>query len=185
MVSAVFESPFISKKARYKKFNVGDYTYGNPKVIEYGGRQFSIGKYSSIAAGVTILLAGEHHSDWISTYPFDAYFPDFRSAIPSERSKGGVEIGNDVWIGYNALILSGVSIGSGAIVGAGSVVTKDVLPYAIVAGNPARIIRFRFEDVAIRELLRIEWWNWPHEKVLKHRELLMSSNLSELLSHRQ
>jgi len=114
-----------------------------------------IGKYCSIAANVTIMLGGNHRYDWITTYPFSVIWPAYSYIKGHPKSKGFVVIGNDVWIGRNAMIMSGVHIGDGAVVGAGSIITKDVPPYAIVAGNPAKVVRYRFNEDQIERLLRI------------------------------
>ena len=123
------------------------------------------------------ILGGEHRSDWVTTYPFSAFPNEWQSAakIPGHpASKGDIVIGNDVWIGNGALILSGVTVGHGAIIGARSVITKDIEPYAVYAGNPAKLIRYRFEQGVREELLRLAWWDWPHEKVV--------ANMSKILS---
>jgi acetyltransferase-like isoleucine patch superfamily enzyme len=135
-------------------YEVGDYTYGVPRVL-YPDGHLEIGKFCSIADNVTVFLGGDHHVDWISLYPFDPTHPTWlgaREDNPGLVGKGDVTIGNDVWIGSGATIMSGVTIGDGAAVGTGAVVTSDVEPYAIVAGNPARLIRKRFsdEDIARR-----------------------------------
>lgn len=146
---------------------VGDHTYINGLTV-YSWGDFSrvgIGKYCSIADEVTFVVGGEHHKDWISTFPFyDRWQLDFN--VPSTIfTKGDIFVGHDVWIGHGATILSGVSIGNGAIVGAKTVVAKDVPDYAIVVGNPARVIRYRFSEDIISTLLKIQWWDWPEERI--------------------
>jgi len=123
----------------------------------------SIGNYCSIAAGVLFIAAGEHPMTLVSSYPF----PDSGRFGPPTRdiAKGPITVGNDVWIGSRAIILSGVKIGDGAVVGAGSVVSKNVEPYAVVAGNPAKLIRHRFEPKVIEELLAIRWWDWSDNQI--------------------
>ncbi|TIP49654.1 MAG: CatB-related O-acetyltransferase [Mesorhizobium sp.] len=116
-----------------------------------------IGAYCSIAAGVLFIAAGEHPMSLVSTYPF--------AGADRDLTKGPITVGNDVWIGSRAIVLSGVTIGHGAVVGAGSVVTKDVPPYGIVAGNPAKLIRYRFEPETIAALLGIRWWDWPDSQI--------------------
>jgi len=168
-------------------FEIGDYSYGTPTVFPHLGRKLKIGKFCSIASGVTIHLGGNHRTDLISTYPFAAYVDRFPSAKKlrfediAAVSKGDVIIGNDVWIGSGATILSGVKIGDGAVVGATAVVTKDVEPYGIVAGNPARIIGKRFDDDTIRKLLEIRWWDWPIEKIDDNLEIICSNRISQML----
>jgi acetyltransferase-like isoleucine patch superfamily enzyme len=157
---------------------VGRHTYGI-KRSTFASRQgcidVTIGSFCSIAAEVLFLQSSEHRTDCVSTYPFRKLLFDERALPPEKRgnSKGPIIIGNDVWIGRRAMILSGVRIGHGAVVGAGSVVTKDVPPYAIVAGNPARIVRYRFDRETIAALLRIAWWDWPDKKLEKEKLRLL------------
>lgn len=174
----------LSENRYYSKYEIGEYTFGCPEVLEWGDgdAELSIGKFCSIARDVKILLGGEHRHDWLSTYPF----PDFFDELNPDRdehliSKGSVKIGNDVWIGFGATILSGVSIGNGAVIGARAVVAKDIPAYSIAVGNPARVIKQRFDDETIAELTRLEWWNWSIEKIKKNADAIMSNNISELL----
>jgi len=135
---------------QYKKC-IGDYTYGLPQIFKLEETsQFEIGKFCSIANDVKIFLDGEHETNNISTYPF-GYFKGFTvSKKYKTKSKGKVIIGNDVWIGYGVTILSGVNIGNGAVIGARSLIVKDVPPYSIVGGVPAKIIKKRFDDKTIK-----------------------------------
>lgn len=161
-----------------KPYEIGEYTYGNPIIYFEGEGNLKIGKFCSIAfEGVKIFLGGNHRVDWATTYPFNKIvdYPEATQITGHPSSKGDVIIGNDVWIGMNATILSGVTIGDGAIVAAHAVVTKDVPPYAIVAGNPARIVKFRFPEEIIKELLDLQWWNWPIEKIRANIPLLMNN----------
>jgi len=170
------------------QYDIGDYTYGKPHVLSWGeGTTLRIGRYCSIAEGVVILLGGEHRADWVTTYPFNAIFQltekHHNSTPPQQahKSKGDVIIGSDVWIGYQSLILSGVTIGDGSIIGAHSVVTKDVPAYGVVGGNPAKHIKCRFEQNVISKLQQIAWWNWDDEKVLKALPYLLSSDIQKFL----
>jgi acetyltransferase-like isoleucine patch superfamily enzyme len=164
-------------------YSIGDYTYGKPTVLEWGeGARLKIGKYCSIAENVTILLGGNHKTDWITTYPFPALYVQFPEAnhisgYPS--TKGDVEIGNDVWIGFSSMILSGVKVADGAVVAAGSVVTRNIGPYEIWGGNPARLIKKRFSDDVIEKLLLEKWWDWPIEKVRDRMEYLCASPVNK------
>lgn len=143
--------------------NIGPHSYGRPRIYSYkSDPPVHIGAYCSIAKEVTIFAGSNHRTDWVSTYPFRILL-NLRGAWEDGHpaSKGPVVIGNDVWLGHGSTILSGVTIGDGAVVAARAVVTRDVRPYAIVAGNPAREIRRRFSDQQIERLQQIAWWNWP------------------------
>ena len=155
---------------------VGDFTYGQPLVHQWDTMtRLKIGKFCSIAGSVHILLGGEHHTEWLTTYPFNVLLAEaygFEEKIA--KSKGDVVIGNDVWIGENVTILSGVTIGDGAVIGAGSVVAKDVPEYAVVTGNPAKILRYRYEAQILRNWFA--WWDWPLEKIAEVVPILCGSN---------
>jgi acetyltransferase-like isoleucine patch superfamily enzyme len=179
------------KESQYKKnilnglLTVGKHSYGKPEIILHTGdkNKVLIGKYCSIADEVKIFVGGNHHSEWVSTYPIRAKFDlpgKFEDGQPF--SNGDVVIGNDVWIGYNTLILSGVTIGDGAIVAANSVVTKNVPPFTIVGGNPAKLIRKRFSDEEITHLQKIKWWDWDEKKILSNVDLLCSPNLDSFIN---
>lgn len=161
---------------------IGPHSYvQRPKVIRYPGdlEPVNIGDYCSISGSSEILPGGNHNAHWISTFPFRIMFGmpgALEDGIPS--SHGPVRIGNDVWIGRGAVVLSGVTIGDGAIVGARSVVAKDVRPYAVVVGNPATEIRRRFDDLTVDRLLESRWWDWPEEVVRSAAPLLCSDDLS-------
>jgi acetyltransferase-like isoleucine patch superfamily enzyme len=174
---------YLQDNLSYADFSVGAWSYGKPKVIDFGeGADFRVGRFCSIGVGVTILLGGEHRVDWITTYPFSVAFEDAKNYSGHPKTKGDVIIGNDVWIGQDAFILSGVTIGDGAVVGARSLVAHDVEPYSIVAGNPAKLIRYRFDESIIAQLLKIAWWNWPHSKIVEAFPFLLSSNVEEFIS---
>jgi virginiamycin A acetyltransferase len=129
-----------------------------------------IGKFCSIACGAKFLFNSANHTlSSFSTYPFPIFFDEWgleKSDVAAAWDrKGDIMIGNDVWIGYEAVILAGVTIGDGAVIGARAVVTKDVPPYAIVGGVPARVIRSRFPEETVKALLRLKWWDWPAERI--------------------
>lgn len=179
----------LPKKPRYRNAfckSFGEFSYSCPiDARSWGeGTSYKIGKFCSIADNLTIFLGGNHRCDWVSTYPFPSFsdqFPEASEIHGHPATKGNVIIGNDVWIGSHVTILSGVTIGDGAVVGAFSVVAKNVPPYAIVAGNPARVIRYRFDEKTIAQLLQLQWWNWPIEKIRKNVHLLCSTNLQKFL----
>jgi acetyltransferase-like isoleucine patch superfamily enzyme len=161
---------------------VGVETYGRPEVVSFGeGATLKIGAYCSIAPGVIIFLGGEHRTDWVTTFPFNVFWKAGCNIGGNPRSKGDVVIGNDVWIGQQALILSGVQIGDGAVVAARSTVTKSVAPYSIVGGNPAKEIRTRFDPRTIERLLQVGWWNWSREKLERFLPLLLSPDTEKFL----
>jgi acetyltransferase-like isoleucine patch superfamily enzyme len=153
------------------KIEVGRFTYGleGLSVREWGeGASLTIGAFCSIAEGAQIFLGGNHRADWITTYPFGHIYQEHLGAnAPAGHpsTNGPVVIGNCVWIGANATIMSGVSISDGAIIAANATVTRDVGPYEIVGGNPAKLIRKRFEDTIIEKLLELAWWNLSAEQV--------------------
>ena len=165
---------------------VGPHTYGNPSVISHPGGSLTIGDYCSIAAGVSIWLGGNHRHDWATTYPFLVFSQHWEGASdvegPDPTSKGPVTIGNDVWIGQNATILSGVTIGDGAVIGAHCVTAKDVAPYAIVVGNPQRQVGRRFDEATIERLLKVRWWSWPEERVNHALPLMLSRDIQAFLT---
>lgn len=165
---------------------IGQYTYGHERLRVMFNEQakLKIGKFCSIADECKIFLGGNHNTDWISTYPFGHVnkniFTSFNgTGHPS--TKGDVIIGNDVWIGLNTTIMSGVNIGNGAIIAANSHVVKDVPAYSIVGGNPAKLIKYRFSSEQIEKLQSIEWWNWPESKINEFCPLLSSGKLEEFL----
>ena len=146
---------------------IGRYTYHNLKVTEHPDARLIIGKFCSIAPDVRIFLGDEHRTDWITTYPFGTVhkdvFGDRDTGHPA--TKGDVVIGNDVWIGYGATIMSGVTIGDGAVIAARSHVVKPVAPYEVVGGNPAKHIKFRFDQDTIDMLLELKWWDKPESLI--------------------
>lgn len=163
---------------------IGEYTYGNPEILEWNeGKKLYIGKYCSIATGVKIFLGGNHRVDWFTTYPFNIINDNFKNAKDIEghpSSKGDVVIGNDVWIGYGAVILSGVTIGDGSVIGAYTVVSKNVEPYSIVVGNPMKEVKKRFNNEVIDKLLALKWWEWDVSKINSNVKILCSNDISKI-----
>lgn len=147
--------------------------------------QLVIGKFCSVACGAKFLFTSANHTQKsLSTYPFPLFFEEWgldRAHVADAwDNQGDIVIGNDVWIGYEAIVLSGVTIGDGAIVGTRAVVTKDVPPYAIVGGIPAKPIGNRFSDEVIASLLEIKWWEWPDEKIQRNISAIQSGNMDDL-----
>ncbi len=166
------------------KYIIGEHTYGSPKILfENEHSNLFIGRYCSIAEGVVIFLGDNHRTDWITTYPFNTLHQDLLDFEKKSATKGNVVIGHDVWIGFNATILSGITIGNGAVVAAGAVVTKNIPEYEIWGGNPAKFIRSRFTKYQIQRLLEIEWWHWDEEKIKRNRINLCDTNVEDFLSH--
>lgn len=171
-----------SLQEQFPQYEIGRHTYGLLGVRDDGGGStLSIGAFSSIAEGVTVFTGGEHRPDWVTTYPFNVLWRSARHHTGHPRSKGDVRIGNDVWLGAECLVLSGVTIGDGAVVGARAVVRHDVPPYAVVVGSPARVVKKRFDDAQIEALLRIEWWNWPDSQIERAMPYLLAPDIDTFI----
>ena len=171
---------------------VGDYTYyddfedvhnfeKNVKYhFDFNEDKLIIGKFCMIASDVTFIMNGANHlTDALSTYPFAIFGNGWEGAMEGKTypSKGNIEIGNDVWIGYKAMIMAGVTIGDGAIIASRSVVTKDVEPYSIVGGNPAKEIRKRFDQERIEQLMQLKWWDWDIQEITAKVNFLTGNKL--------
>lgn len=155
--------------ANMSAIEVGKETYGVINVLQHNeGSKLRIGHFCSIGPNVIFILQSDHPLDHISTFPFKTWY----FAQPEAISKGDITVGDDVWIGYGATILSGVTIGQGAVISAGAVVTKNVPPYAIVGGVPTKIIRYRFSDEMIKELLKVDYGRLTKEMILAHESEL-------------
>ena len=168
---------FYNNPLEFQKNNVlYHYPINSDKLI--------IGKFCSIACGTKFLMNCANHTlHSLSTYTFPLFSEEWEHKMNVRNSwdnRGDIIIGNDVWIGYEAVILSGVNIGDGAIIGTRAVVTKDVPPYTIVGGSPARVLKKRFSDDIIDKLLKMKWWNWPVEKIAKSLKYIQSGNLLQL-----
>ena len=187
---------FIRNTVKNPNVVVGDYTYfDDPEDSEnfernvlyhypFVGDKLVIGKFCALARGVKFIMNGANHKlTGFSTYPFGIFGQGWEAAVPAPEdlpSRGDTVVGNDVWIGYDALVLPGVKIGNGAIVAARAVVVKDVPAYAVVGGNPAQVLKSRFPPETVAALERIAWWNWPVEKVTRHLKAIVSADLSAL-----
>lgn len=189
---------FIKNTVDNPNIIIGDYTYyDDPEDSEnfernvlyhfpFIGDKLIIGKFCALARGVKFIMNGANHKiSGISTYPFYIFGQGWENVMPAAEElpyKGDTEIGNDVWIGYEALFMPGVKIGHGAIISSRSVVTGDVPAYAIVGGNPAKVIRYRFDAETIAKLEDIAWWNWPEEKISRNLSLIVSGDIDALVS---
>jgi virginiamycin A acetyltransferase len=188
---------FLKNVVKNPNIIVGDYTYyddfenvenfeKNVKYLfDFSGDKLIIGKFCMIASGVTFIMNGANHlTDAVSTYPFAIFGSGWEHAMEGKAypNKGDTMIGNDVWIGYNATIMAGVIVGDGAIIATNSTVTKDVEPYSIVGGNPAREIRKRFSDDDIEKLLALRWWDWDAEKITRNLQYLTEPNIEKILN---
>jgi acetyltransferase-like isoleucine patch superfamily enzyme len=164
---------------------IGSHSYGAFTVHAGPGDRATvrIGAYTSIAEGVEFALGGNHRADWVSSFPFRVRF-----GLPGAHEDGhprpeqDIVVGSDVWLGHDALVLPGAVIGDGAVIGARAVVAKEVRPYAIVVGSPAREVRRRFDDTQVQALLRIRWWEWPDDVVLDRVAQLSSGDVDGFIA---
>jgi len=195
-----YETVYLKNVITDPNITVGDYTMYNdfvsdPKLFEKDNVLYHypvnhdrliIGRFCSIACGAKFLFTSANHTmKSLSTYPFPIFFEEWGLEIKNVASawdnKGDIVVGNDVWIGYEAVILSGVHIGDGAIIGARAVVTKDVPPYTVVGGIPAKEIKKRFDEETIKKLKQLEWWNWPVEKIRQFLPQIMNGEIDKLI----
>lgn len=163
----------------------GKYTYGKPKVFSWGEKaKLKIGNFCSIGKGCNIYLGGNHRTDWVTTYPFGHINKDKFNNFNGKghpKTNGNVIIKNDVWLGHNTTIMSGVTIGNGAVIANNSHVVKDVDDYSIVGGNPAKLIRYRFNEDQIKNLLLIKWWDWNDKKINEYSPLLCNNDIDKFI----
>ena len=167
----------------HPQWPIGVHSYGWPQIHDFGGAGLWIGDYCSISHNVHILLGGEHRPDWVTTYPFPAMAPWKREDSGHPASRGDVRIGHDVWVGMGALLLSGATVGNGAVVGAGAVIRGEVPAYAVVAGNPAEVVRYRFDADIVAKLERIKWWEWPEADVRAAVPYLTSDDVAAFIAY--
>jgi acetyltransferase-like isoleucine patch superfamily enzyme len=175
----------IYTNSAYPQFKIGKHTYGLPQVLYPECANLEIGAFCAIADHVRIFLGGEHRADWVTTYPFSKLWEQAKHIEGHPGTKGDVIIGNDVWIGIDSRIFSGVKIGNGAVIGSGAYVVQDVPDYAIVFGNPAKVMRYRFPAEIIKELQVIAWWNWEDEKIAEFLPLMLSNQINEFIRKAQ
>lgn len=175
---------YIKDYLTQKNYHPGEHSYSDGEInIISDSADLYIGKFCSIARGVTVFLGENHHTEWVTTYPFHIIgepWTEVKEINPEQTTKGDVIIGNDVWIGTGATIMSGSEICDGAVIGACSVVAGYIPPYAIAVGSPARVVRYRFDDKTIVKLLKTQWWNWGQSKIDENIKFLCSSNTEEI-----
>lgn len=193
----------LNQVIHHPRIEIGDFSYfGHLEELEdYAGylapflyplslEKLHIGKFCQIAHGARIITSSANHNmSGFSTYPFMNFMmtpetsrEDIQAMFETPNRKGDTTIGNDVWVGMEAVIMPGVTIGDGAIISARAVVTKDVEPYTIVGGNPAKLLKQRFEQETIEQLLEIQWWNWPTEKIQENIQHITSADIHQLKS---
>ena len=187
---------FLKNVVKHPQVSIGDYTYYDDfesvenfqknirYLFDFTGDRLTIGKFCMIASGVEFIMNGANHLvEAVSSYPFAIFGGDWSTAMDGKAYpvKGNTVIGNDVWLGYRASILPGVTIGHGSIIGSYTVVTRNIPPYSIVGGNPGRIIRSRFDEETVAELLKIAWWDWTLERITRYAGLL-TGNVADFLA---
>ena len=192
-IPGVTRTCFLKNIITKPQIIVGDYTYYDDPVdvhhfeknvlylFGFSTDKLIIGKFCQLATGVRFIMnGGNHPMDGVSTYPFQVFGQSWSEAPLNAVSKGDTVIGNDVWIGNSVTIMQGIKIGDGAIIGTNALVTKDVAPYTIVGGNPAQVIRKRFDDETIDFLVKLAWWNWSMDKIARHLNEIVRGNLVAL-----
>lgn len=200
-----FESPFLGKSLKSQVTNpniiVGRHSYYSGYYHSHSFDECAryllpdrddvdkliIGNFCSIGSGAVFMMAGNqgHRPDWISTFPFYYWEDHFKEALDGFNKAGDTIIGHDVWIGTEAMIMPGIEIGNGAIIASRAVVTKNVSPYEVVASNPAKHIKYRFEPHEIEMLLEMKWWFWSDHQIKECMRFLCSSNISDLYNYWQ
>lgn len=187
---------FLKNVVKAPNLFIGEYTYFDDR--RYGAEKFEeynilynyhhdkvklvIGKFCALAAETKFIMTGDHKLDGFSTYPFPIFGKGWESAfgIDAFPRKGDILVGSDVWFGYDSLIMPGVQIGHGSIIAAGTVVKKDVPPYSVVAGNPGRVVKMRFDEQTIERLLNVSWWDWEIGKINRNLKSICHTDLEAL-----
>ncbi len=189
---------FLKNVITRPTIEIGDFTYYNDEAhaaefesrnvryhFDFVGDRLKIGRFCALAEGTTFIMSGANHAmTGFSTYPFNIFQhgweETFEPATIFDHLKGDTIVEHDVWFGTNATVMPGVTICSGAIIGANAVVASDVPPFAVVVGNPARVVKLRFDEDTIDRLLEIAWWNWPVEKITRHLAAIRGADLGAL-----
>lgn len=194
-----FSSQLLNNTVNHPNIVVGDFSYYSgyhhkhrfEECVRYLDEKrkdvdkLIIGKYCSIGSGASFMMAGNqgHRMDWVSTFPFYFQANIFKTSKNAYSKAGDTVIGNDVWIGSEAMIMPGVDIGTGAVVAARSVVVKDVPPYAVVGGNPAKVLKYRFNENEIKKLNKIQWWHWTEKQVKEAMHVICHTDIDNLYQH--
>ncbi len=192
-IKGVTRTAFLKNIINSPQIIVGDYTYYDDPddiynfeknvlyLFEFMGDKLIIGKFCQIATGVRFIMNGSNHAmKGVSTYPFKVFGDAWSDVSMDVINKGDTVIGNDVWIGNSVTVMQGVKIGDGVIIGTNSLVTKDVAPYSIIGGNPAQVIRKRFDDDTIEFLTNLCWWNWHVDKITRHLKAITEGSIEDL-----
>lgn len=192
-IDGVTRTCFLKNIIDHPQIEVGDFTYYDDPVdvnrfldnvlylFDFMGDKLIFGKYCQIATGVRFIMNGSNHAmNGVSTFPFKVFGKSWANADMAVVSKGDTVIGHDVWIGNSATIMQGIRIGNGAIIGSNALVTKDVAPYSIVGGNPAKEIRKRFDDDSIELLQALAWWDWPMDKLEQYLPAITQADFETL-----
>lgn len=193
-IAGIDRTAFLRNFVTRPNIIVGDYTYyDDPRGpaqfeanvlyhFEFTGDRLIIGKFCSIATDVRFIMnGGNHPTTWLTTYPFPVFGHGWEAALPPAwPTKGDTVVGNDVWLGYSALVMPGVAIGNGAIIATAAVVTKDVPAYAIVGGNPATVLRYRFDPDTIARLEALRWWDWDAAKITRNVKAICGADVVAL-----
>lgn len=192
-IKGVTRTCYLKNLINNPQIIVGDYTYYDDPtdiqnfeknvlyLFDFTDDKLIIGKFCQLATGVRFIMNGANHPmNGVSTYPFKVFGKSWQESSMEVVNKGNTLIGNDVWIGNNVTIMQGINIGDGAIIGTNALVTKDVEPYSIVGGNPATLIRKRFDEQTIAFLMQLKWWDWHPDKIAENLPALTSGNLQAL-----
>jgi virginiamycin A acetyltransferase len=187
---------FLKNFIQAKNIFIGDYTYFDDRIngpekfeehnvlynYDFSKVKLVIGKFCAIAAETRFIMSGDHKLDAVSTYPFPIFGQGWEKAFDvfNLPVKGDIIVGHDVWFGYDSLVMNGVTIGNGAIIAARAVVVKDVPAYSIVAGNPAKVVKMRFDDKTIERLQKLSWWDWDIEKINRNLKLICNLDIDKL-----
>lgn len=177
-----FKKKYTNQFSIYKWYDILDYTYWIPSIKYPWAAKLSIGKYCSIAPNVTFMLWWNHRPDWVSTYPFNVLWDWFWHIKWNPSTNWDIRVGNDVWIAKGVTVMSGVTIWDWAVIALWAIVTKDIPPYAIAWGIPAKVIKYRFDPRHIEELQKIKWWDWSDKKVKENVELICSQDISNFVN---